>query len=353
MTTQGLGACTPAADVRRLLEYAPDKLCVVRVQDGSWRLLVEQEGGRWASDEGVVGQQHIEVALDWQRRITKAAAAGTLSAQSALACTRHAVASARPAGRREMLGMVGPTYLYMKTHGLISPDSPLSFCEEAALDTDRLSMGAPNGVIDLTTGVLLSAAEARKRYVTRAVPDPYDPDAKHPYADDLVAHLTPEEQDYLLRATSYATRGNPARQTYALTGDRGGGKSTYQSSVYAALGDVKRGGYAMRPRAEAFQKSRWGGGASEHQGNLAGIEYARVVMVGEPKDNRPIDMQLVKDLSGGDPQIFRDVKEKAPPAVSPMCTLFFALNRPQLGVLNTSEGGWHLLEYPSSAGDGR
>ena len=90
----GPWSCTPAADVRRLLEYAPTRFCVVRGAPGRpWRLLVEQEGGRWSSakDEAAVGQWHIEAALDWQRRVSEAVIKGELASEHAEACTKWGV----------------------------------------------------------------------------------------------------------------------------------------------------------------------------------------------------------------------------------------------------------------------
>ena len=345
-TDMGLWSCTAAADVRRVLEHIPEHLCVVRpgAKDRPWRLLVEQEGGRWTEDPASVGKIHMDATDAWQLRVMAAARKHDLEESEAHRCLKHAVKAGSADSDHQLLARLGAVFLKLQAFELLNP--ALSFCDEAALDADRLSLGAPNGVIDLTTRQILQDHLARRRYVTRSVPDRYEPEATHPYVEELLAHLDDADRDYLLRALGYAGRGNPGRQTYAMGGERNGGKTTLQSAIIAGVGDVKRGGYGMRPPVTAFQKSRFGGGPNEHQGNLVGIERARWVMLGEPKDDRPIDTQLVKDLSGGDLVSIRDVGEKAPPGLAPMCTLFFAINIGQLHVIDTTEGGWHLLEYP-------
>ena len=116
----GPWACTPVADARRLVDYAPHQLCAVATS-GTWRLLRVQTGGRWTESEDVLGRLHIEATLDWQRRVTEAAVAGRISTAQAQACTRWAVVSGRPAGLRDMVAMLGPAVLYMETHGILPP----------------------------------------------------------------------------------------------------------------------------------------------------------------------------------------------------------------------------------------
>ncbi len=347
----GPWSCTPAADVRRLLEYAPTRFCVVRGAPGRpWRLLVEQEGGRWSSakDEAAVGQWHIEEALDWQRRVSEAVIKGELASEHAEACTKWAITSAKPAGVRDLLAMVGATYRYMEALG--SVPAGLTVCHEEQLDANRKVIGAPNGVISLDTGTRLSVEEARSTFTTRYIPDPFDPAAKHAWADALVAHLERPDRQYLLSAIGYGLRGNPARRLYGLVGERGGGKSTLLAAIAAALGDVSLHGYSMAVDIKAFLASRWSGGASSHQGNLIGLQDARIAVTEEPPERGAIDVALLKDITGGRPQRFRDVGEKADPHRPVKATLIFALNTGQEDVLDTRDSAFadrvRLLRYP-------
>ena len=247
-----------------------------------------------------MGQWHIETALDWQRRVSEAVIKGELASEHADACTKWAITSAKPAGVRDLLAMVGATYRYMEALG--SVPAGLTVCHEEQLDANRKVIGAPNGVISLDTGTLLSVEEARSTLTTRYIPDPFDPAAKHAWADALVAHLERPDRHYLLSAIGYVLRGNPARRLYGLVGERSGGKSTLLAAIAAALGDVSLHGYAMAVDIKAFLASRWSGGASSHQGNLIGLQDARIAVTEEPPERGAIDVALLKDITGGRPQ---------------------------------------------------
>ena len=325
MDDAGPWACTPAADVRRLIEYCPTKLCVVRGTGGAaWRLLVEQEGGRWsaARDEAAVGTLHMESALDWQRRVSEEAMKGNprVDAEHARECTKWAVTSAKAQGVRDLLNVVGATVGLLEARGML-PEA-LTVCADFDLDANRHSLGAPNGIIDLKTGKLLPAEVARARFITRHVPDAYDPAALHPYADGLVDHLTEQDKEFLMSAFGFALHGNPARRINALVGHKGGAKSTLFNAVVAALGDVKRNGYAMRLDVGAILHTRWAASGNAHQGNLYGVQDARLVVTEEPPLGARFNGSLLKDLSGGLTQHLRDVGEKAGPSRPAQGTLF-------------------------------
>ena len=342
-------ACTPAADARRLLDYAPDKLCVVQGERyAPWQLMVDCDNGRWSLDDADVGRLHVETTLDWQRKVTAAAQKGTLNSDEATFCTKWAVKSGSTQGLRNMLDMIGPMFRYMEAHGLV-PEG-LTTCRMRELDAIPAMLGVKNGVVDLKSGKLLDAKVARSMFVTRTTPDDFDATAQHTKATALLAHLEAEERGYLEQAFGFALRGNPARRFYGLAGRKNGGKTTLLAAIYAALGDVKQDGYGMRLEPEAILTTGWGAGASAHKGLLVGIERARIVITEEPPINRCINAALVKDLTGGGPQSFRDVGAKAGPSLLVMGTVFMALNPGQETVLDTSEDALYdrvrLLPYP-------
>ena len=341
-------ARTPAADAIRLLRHAPEKLCVVRVQDGPWRLLVEQEGGRWSADFGVVHHLHIESSLAWQRRVTEAAITGDLGRDEAQACTRWAVVSGTARGARELLASLGGAYLHLLAQDEKPPG--LTVCEERELDADPLVLGASNGVICLERGDLLPSDAARAKFVTRSVPDPFNSAAHHRYADELIAHLPDDDRTYLEHALGYALRGNPARRIYVLAGELNGGKSTLLAAIRGALGDVKENGYAMRLDAEALMPNKWGGGPQAHHAGLVGLTQARLAVTEEPKGTRRFNVQLLNDISGGGFQSFRDVGERMGAARQVKATLLMAMNPGQESTIDTSHNALadrvRLLRYP-------
>ena len=353
VTDAGPWSCTPAGDVLRLLQHAPTRICVVRgMVGGEWGLLMEEKGGRWSSatDLSAVGHLHMSTALDWQRQVSKAVMAGELADSQAAACTRHAVTSCKAAGIRELVGVLGTAYRYMSENGIV-PDG-VTVCDAADLDrnAERRYLGARNGVIDLNTALLLPPAEARQQFVTRHIPDNYEPDAMHPYADQLLAHLAAQDRDYLLGAMGFALRGNVARRYYAIAGERGGAKSTLFTATLAALGSARANGYGLRIDPESVVKSRWGRGGNAHHGNLMGLQDGRLAFVEEPGEGRIFDAPLLNDLSGGAPAAFRNVGEKMEPERPVTCTFFFGLNPGQESSMDTSNNAAaaraRLLKYP-------
>ena len=295
-----------------------------------------------------MGEMHMRAALAWQRQVSESVMRGKLDSEQAQACTRWAITSAKPTGVRDLLAMVGQTYRFMKASGICP--SLLTVCRDEDIDADRQVIGAPNGVISLDSGQLMPSEAARATFTTRYIPDPFDPLAQHPYVEELLAHLVKTDRDYLLQAIGYALRGNAARRVYGLVGELGGGKSTLLSALVGSLGDVALHGYAMGVAIDAFLSSRWSGGAQAHHGNLFGMQDARIAVTEEPPNGASLNISLLKDLSGGRPQRFRDVGEKAAASRTVRATLFMALNYGQEDLLDTSDDAFadraRLLNYP-------
>ena len=134
---------------------------------GAWSLLVADKGGRWS--RRAVDKLLLDATLDWQGHVTKQALERAMSAESFVAATKHAVLSATPRGRADTLASIGAVYGLLEQRGLL-PDG-LTVCEQNQVDGDRFSLGTPNGVLSLDTGELLPADEARRRFVTRSIPD--------------------------------------------------------------------------------------------------------------------------------------------------------------------------------------
>ena len=348
---------TSVADVGRLFNHVPDRLCVVQGAAGEeWGVLVETDGGRWDGmmDTAKVGRHNLEAALAWQATIARLAAGGNLTEKEASACTAWAVRAAQPVGFRDMLKMLGPAFEHYRAMGMLP--TTLTVCKSLDVDADRLSLGAPNGVIDLTTGKLLPLAEARGRFVTRSIPDPYDPYATHPEVDGLMTHLPPADREYIFQALGYALKGESARRLYGFVGPTRGQKSTLFALVYASLGDVLQGGYGMQAHSNAFVRSRFSSGAQSHDGQLVGADRARILFCEEITDEvKTLDAQLLKGW-GSTGKTLRDVGEKRQPGRTFMSTLFFLLNEKQSGLIPMDDSGlrarWRLVHVPQKFKDG-
>ena len=125
-------------------------------------------------------------------------------------------------------------FLALQDHGA----APVGYRQVsiADIDGDTRYLGAPNGVVDLGTGALLTGRRASSTLVCRRLPDPYDPDASHTGLDRLVAGSSPGDRDTLVGALGAALLGTPGGRVHLVTGGGQDGASGLLAVVLAALG---------------------------------------------------------------------------------------------------------------------
>ena len=194
------------------------------------------------------------------------------------------------------------------------------------LDDNTRYLGAPNGVIDLHTGELLSGERMHgATLTTRMVPYPYDPDATHDDVDKLFSHLPAQERDWLLSALGFGLKGNPMRRMYFLRGDGGQGKGTVLTALAACLGpeycqSIPEGALVTKRAASA-------GLAPE----LLFAHHARIAIQSE-LDKGSLNERIIKAISGGG----RGISGRSPHSRSfddrrSVCTMVISTNhRPRL-----------------------
>ena len=345
--------CTPDADCMRTMRRHAADLLVVTPDVGSRSYLrAASGGGVWARSDDDIDQLIADTALEWARdalgdkSVDRNTAAQVVRWQKRLSGTTGRNAA------QESVGRVRGRWADDKT---LPP--ALTLCRESEIDADRRYLGAPNGVIDLDTGDLITGAAASALLVSRSVPDPYDPTAQHSVIDALLAHLGDDERQYLLSALGFALRGNPARRFYLLAGERNGGKTTVLAAAKACVGDVKAGGYGMTIQPAVLLTDRMQH-ANGHHGGLFGVQDAKIATVSEIPDGRGrFNVGLLKALTGGDPESHRDVGEKAGPSRPATATIFIAANPPDFDRLDLTDSALEdrarILPYPSLPGGQR
>ena len=111
----------------------------------------------------------------------------------------------------------------------------------ADIDGDTRYLGAPNGVVDLSTGALLTGRGASSILVCRRLPDPYDPGARHADVDRLFAGSSPGDRDTLVGALGAALLGSPGGRVHLVAGGGQDVGARLLGVVLAALGP----GYAI------------------------------------------------------------------------------------------------------------
>jgi putative DNA primase/helicase len=237
-----------------------------------WRKWMVRTGTRWERDEA--GQVH-KLAKGRVRGIYREASdAEDEDRRKALA--KHAANSESETRIRAMIELA-------KSEVPISPDK---------LDADPWLLNVRNGTIDLRTGELRE--HRREDLITKLAPIDYDPDAKAPTWEAFLERVLPgqELRAFVQRAIGYSATGDTSEQCMFIHhGPGANGKSTFQETVAAALGD-----YAMRTPTETLLVKRSGGVPND----VARLKGARFVTASETEEGRRLAESLVKDLTGQD-----------------------------------------------------
>ena len=141
---------------------------------------------------------------------------GTLSATEVGECLRFANDLASASGRRAVIEDLPLAHRILQEHGALP--AGLRSVPAETIDVEARYLGAPNGVVDLETGRLLSGTGARRALVSNTIPDAYEPDASHPFVDRLTSHMDEEDLENLLDALAYALGGGSADRIYVIHG---------------------------------------------------------------------------------------------------------------------------------------
>ncbi len=237
-----------------------------------WRKWLVWTGARWERDEA--GRVY-RLAKETVRNIYREASDEEDEARRK-ALAKHARASESETRIRAMVE-------------LAKPEIPASPDE---LDADPWLLNAETGTIDLRTGELRE--HRREDLITKIAPVEYDPDAAAPTWEAFLGRVLPGEElrRFVQRATGYSATGSTSEQCMFIHhGPGANGKSTFQETISAALGD-----YAMRTPTETLLAKRPGGVPND----VARLKGARYVTASETEEGRRLAESLVKDLTGQD-----------------------------------------------------
>ena len=172
---------------------------------------------------------------------------------------------------------------------LAKPEIPVAPDE---LDADPWLLNCENGTITLRSGELRE--HRREDLITKIAPVEYDPAAAAPTWEAFLERVLPGEElrRFVQRAAGYSATGSTSEQCMFIHhGPGANGKSTYQETISAALGD-----YAMRTPTETLLVKRPGGVPND----VARLKGARYVTASETEEGRRLAESLVKDLTGQD-----------------------------------------------------
>jgi putative DNA primase/helicase len=238
----------------------------------AWRKWLVWTEARWERDD--TGRVH-RLAKETVRGIYREASdAEDEERRKALA--KHAAASESETRIRAMIELA-------KSEAPISPDQ---------LDADPWLLNTENGTVDLRTGQVRE--HRREDLITKLAPVEYDPSAMAPIWGAFLERVLPgdELRGFVQRAVGYSATGDTSEQCMFIHhGPGANGKSTFQETLSAALGD-----YAMRTPTETLLVRRSGGVPND----VARLKGARFVTASETEEGRRLAESLVKDLTGQD-----------------------------------------------------
>ena len=322
-------ACTPVADAVRLLRKHDDKVLVVLDRKtGDAELRIDNGFGIWRHDSGQISYLMMDTARDWEGR-----AFGNAKGDRALDARKWALRTATPAGVRDTLAEIARALVTLDKHE--QRPLRLTVCYTDELDIDGNVLGAANGVINLSSGTLLSREEARAAKVTKMLPDDYVKGAEHWAMATLFGALPELEADWLLNAMAFALNGYCHETLYLIYGEGNAGKSTLLEALFFSVGED----YAMQAQAGAFTAPQF---ASQDKPEPAKFMFAggvRFVCCDEPQLGRgsTLDWAMLKGLTGGRTGTGRQMR-KDPVPLRYTATLFMFLNAlPRIPT--TNDGG--------------
>ena len=338
---------TPVATAERFILKHGSRLLL------SWdyrqipELFGDNGSGCWSDRSADLEDYLATGAKEFAHAATAAYMAGEISLPDHRMAVSWAKRGQGPVAWHETFLSIGASVVALKREGRLP--SGLTEARDMDLDQNKRYLGAPNGVIDLDTGDLLTGEAARAKLITRTVPDPYNPKAQHPAVDGLLAHLEEEQRAWILAAVAYALRGNPNRRIYVLEGPPGGGKTTLLNAVRACLGSAKAGGYGFTVQENALVVD-YRSNANSHSSHLVDFTSGRIATASDIPNNRKLDTNLLKRLSGTEMINPREVGMPAGPERVATATLFIAMNPGGLEVMDLTEPALferiRILPYP-------
>ena len=210
------------------------------------------------------------------------------------------------------------------------------------VDDNGRYLGAPNGVIDLQTGLLLNPTEGLKTLTSLSVRDEFNPKAETELVEALTGHLSDEEREWLWSAIGATLWGEPDGNAYWLIGEGKGGKSTLIDSFKRALGD-----YGATLPMGVLASGRASGASPDVVQMVSGVRMWGASEI----DLTNVSFHIFKTLAGGDDQNPRDLfKGHIHKDARVMGTMWMSLNSEAMPKLPMNDSGFErrfsALNYP-------
>ena len=300
---------SPLGDALRYLRHGSDTLALAREDRGHSELLHWAEGRwRWAAASDAALRLHFE-ALDafWDRAQRAARESRDQQLFRRQVSWYHRSNSAD--GFAAMIKAAGAAHLYGERH---YPDWP-SYDPETGAGVRTVSrseldplhcLGVANGVVDLRTGRLLRADQAKSAMMTRHAPTGYYPTAAETaIVNQLLAPFGPDAY-WLLNLIGRSLRGERDKHFLLIWGQPNSGKTTLLEALRAVFGAE----LTVALSDGALAPERGGRGSGRATPELAKLEGKRLAFAPEAGSWR-IDAERVKAFTGEDTITARLLRE--------------------------------------------
>ena len=354
-----------APDVAGILkpgvENATDVAMAVRVlrEHGHRMVLASRPEGsdpplvvHWRASTGMLERRpaELEIAL-WRSRdrymgeLLTLRESGRISPEEFRECVRYVNGVASATGRRAVIENLGLAHRILEEHAAVP--AGLRFATSEAIDSVTRYLGAPNGVIDLDSGRLLSGTESRRALVSGTIPDSFEPEARDPHVDRLTAHMSEEDREHLLNAFGFALRGVTADRVYILEG--GQSRTVLLNCVRLALGPRYSGAAPLGLLLKGYHERE----DTTPPPELHGFVGPRILAGSAPAGSGSLDPGLLGELTLSDAITARSFTAESLGDIEPTATMFVAVEPDVLHGFDDSTAHLlkrvRLLSYPDSA----
>ena len=275
-------------------------------------------GTHWQRDEGdaAARQAAKEVATELWAELR------TVTDQKLVAVgERHARDTERVRGLKAMLEAASTEPEILRHHG--------------DLDQHAMLLATPSGTVELDTGTLRPARPSD--LLTRSTGVALEPGATAPTFDSFMLQVFDNNEEHvaaMLRVLGLCLTGRTRDQHwFFLFGVGGNGKSTLVNCARELLGD-----YARNASYTTFVSSRFIGDSEAPSPGMARLAGARFITASEPKRGARLDLEKIKDFTGGEPVTARLLR-KDPFEYTPAGKLVFVGNHLP-NITDTDDGTW-------------
>ena len=207
--------------------------------------------------------------------------------------------------------------------------------QPSEFDRDKTLLNVANGYIDLSSGELhdhdkskMFSKEANVEYSENAPCEEWQKFLKQIFDGD------DELIEYIQRAVGYSLTGSTKEQImFVLLGNGRNGKSVFLETISNLLGT-----YSSTMQASSIMVKQISNSANS---DIARLANARLVTSSEPNDGFRIDEGLVKQLTGGDKVVARELYSKEF-EFEPEFKLWLATNHTPI-IRGTDDGIWRRI----------